>query len=210
MGDVTESETNTIESDSERFKAVRDLGHSASELVQSRYVIWVEGPSDRVFLNFWIQSVAPELIEGADYTIVFYGGKILSHHSFEDAADDLVKALSLSRNFAVILDSDIAAPGAELRSTKLRVIAEANENGGLAWVTAGREIENYVPKNVQNELAAEQKGVTVRPNKFHKVLNEKGSKIAFARAAVEKNWDHWPLDLTARINDLVAAIKDAA
>jgi predicted ATPase len=46
-----------------------DLGYRASDLLQANSVIWVEGPSDRIYLNHWIRANAPELIEGIHYSI---------------------------------------------------------------------------------------------------------------------------------------------
>lgn len=31
-----------------------DLGARASDLLKSNYVVWVEGPSDRIYVNHWI------------------------------------------------------------------------------------------------------------------------------------------------------------
>jgi len=64
----------------DRFAICVDLGHRASDLVQSNAVIWVEGPSDRIYLRHWIAATDPSLIEGTHYSIMFYGGRLLSHH----------------------------------------------------------------------------------------------------------------------------------
>ena len=50
-----------------------DLGLRASDLLQSNGIIWVEGPSDRIYLNKWIQLWSNNTLkEGKDYQCVFY------------------------------------------------------------------------------------------------------------------------------------------
>ena len=44
----------------ERFSICVDLGYKASDLVQANAVIWVEGPSDRIYIRRWLQEAAPE------------------------------------------------------------------------------------------------------------------------------------------------------
>ena len=47
-------------------------------ILQANCVVWVEGPSDRIYLKHWIEAVTSELIEGLHYSIMFYGGRLLS------------------------------------------------------------------------------------------------------------------------------------
>jgi predicted ATPase len=46
----------------ERFSICVDLGYKASDLVQANSVIWVEGPSDRIYIKRWLQEAAPDFI----------------------------------------------------------------------------------------------------------------------------------------------------
>ncbi|OWY61092.1 hypothetical protein B7486_65650, partial [cyanobacterium TDX16] len=46
------------------FEQLALLGYRASDLLQTNCLIWVEGPSDRVYIKFWLSRVAPELREG--------------------------------------------------------------------------------------------------------------------------------------------------
>ncbi|SHU60945.1 Uncharacterised protein [Mycobacteroides abscessus subsp. bolletii] len=50
-----------------------DLGYRPSDLLQANYVVWVEGPSDRTYIRRWLQIANPDLQEGIDYSIMFYG-----------------------------------------------------------------------------------------------------------------------------------------
>lgn len=207
----------TVTSSAELYRAIRDLGHSPSELLQTRFAVWVEGPSDRIYLNLWIKRIAPELVEGVDYSILFYGGSILAQHSFEDNGDwnvdeapNLVRALSLSRAFAVMIDSDQTDDKPDLRETKVRIRAEVQKAGGLCWITDGREVENYIGQNVLATLAGEFSYVTVPTGKLDQILMpKKANKVAVAKRAAEIDDGEWPLDLKDRIADLVASIRSA-
>ena len=200
-----------ISSNSEKYRAVRDLGHSPSELIQTNYAIWVEGPSDRVYINHWIKLIDNTLIEGVDYSIVFYGGRVLAQFSFADDGSDLVNAVSLSREFAVVIDSDKKTKESAVNKTKLRVAEEIETLGGFCWVTQGREMENYLSDTVIGNLAAEDSNITVPKDEFAQVLDpEKVKKVDFARRAIEVASDDWPLDLKKQVLELVKRIHAAA
>ena len=41
----------SVQNKSDHYEAIRNLGHSPSELVLANFVVWVEGPSDRIYIN---------------------------------------------------------------------------------------------------------------------------------------------------------------
>lgn len=201
----------SLRNNTDKYRAVRDLGHSPSELLQSNFVIWVEGPSDRIYVNHWISLLDDKLVEGIDYSIVFYGGRVLAQHSFADDGADLVNAVSLAREFAVIIDSDKKTAEATVNDTKLRVISEVEKLRGFIWLTKGREIENYLPRHVVESVAMEMSGAHVPDNEFAQVLDsEKVKKTDFARRSAEIRTDEWPLDLHEKMTSLVERIRQAA
>ena len=62
-----------------------DLGIKASDILQSNGIIWVEGPSDRIYINKWIELWSNgRYKEGMNYQCVFYGGRLLSNTTFEE------------------------------------------------------------------------------------------------------------------------------
>lgn len=125
---------------------LNDLGIKASDLLQSNGIIWVEGPSDRVYINNWIKiHKKANIVEGKDYQCVFYGGRLLSNLSLEDE-NELVNLMSVNRNAIIVLDSDKKGNNTPLNKTKKRIIEEAKKQEILVWVTKGREIENYIPE----------------------------------------------------------------
>lgn len=147
---------------------LEDLDVRGSDILQANGIVWVEGPSDRVYINKWIEVVSEgSLREGAHYTFMFYGGKVLSHFDAlpPDELPKKIAMLAVNRNIAVVLDSDRRPkvwrtktgkprrPQMQLNETKRQIIRQVEENGGYAWVTAGKEIENYVPNDIWDQVA---------------------------------------------------------
>ncbi|KRB80135.1 hypothetical protein ASE01_01135 [Nocardioides sp. Root190] len=134
-----------------------DLGYMASDLLQSNYTIWVEGPSDRIYWSRWLALAAPDLIEGVHFTIMSYGGYLIDGvHLLDEpdpATEDLVQLLRLGRRCVVIADSDKSAPDGALRPTLVRLQEESARPGSgqvivCDWV---RTVENLVPRGTFRE-----------------------------------------------------------
>ncbi len=191
------------------------LGYRASDLLQANSVIWVEGPSDRIYLNWWIRHKRKDFIEGVHYSIMFYGGRLFSHLSAEtEPLADLIKLKKLNRHSAIMFDSDKKAPHIKLNPTKERLKKEFSgtaEDPGFAWVTEGREIENYLDETqFKKSLKAQHKNVhkysatgiwenwlkyeVAKPasNSKSKVLKRSGNKVAVASRYIKK----WKVDFT--------------
>jgi len=209
---------------SERFAICVDLGTRASDIVQSNSVIWVEGPSDRIYIRHWINAVASELVEGIHYSIMFYGGRLLSHLSAEDdEVTEFINLRALNQNLAVVMDSDRSSKDESINQTKQRVQSEFSKGPGLAWVTKGREIENYVDHALLQSSVAEAHSKTYgRPSKggpYEYALHYKrkdnnrveGSvdKVKVAKIVCEEPPNLDVLDLRERLDELVAMIRKA-
>ncbi|MBC7950901.1 MAG: AAA family ATPase [Rhodospirillaceae bacterium] len=131
--------------DAKKWDAIRDLGYKASDILYANCIIWIEGPTDRIYIKHWLKELRPELQEGLHYAFIFYGGRLLSHLSArEEEVDDFIAIQRINRNAAIIIDSDRQGPDDDINETKKRIINEIAEVGGMTWVTAGREIENYI------------------------------------------------------------------
>ncbi len=207
----------------EKYNACRHLGFKPSDLMQSNCVIWIEGPSDRIYLNYWLKAVAPDLAEGIHFSYSIYGGKILSRFSAqdEDAIPDFINMLHINRRCAVIMDSDRESQKSKIRSTKLRVKKEVEDIGGHIWITQGREIENYLPLGACEESIKEihtnVRNTNVDLTRFAKRLEYTGSnnqhrvahKIRVAEYVTMSPADLTVLDLKHRIESLVSFIRDA-
>jgi energy-coupling factor transporter ATP-binding protein EcfA2 len=145
--DKQASLTRLIASFRDKSSVLDDLDIRASDLLQANGVIWVEGPSDRSYLNRWIDvTTSGRLKEGVHYQCAIYGGRLLSHFSAEAECNegDLIALLRVNRNAALLADRDSSTAEEELSATKLRLVAEMQAIGGLVWITAGRDIENYL------------------------------------------------------------------
>lgn len=214
-----------VQTASSRFEVCRDLGYKASDILQANAIIWVEGPSDRIYLQHWIKAVAPELREGIDFSIMFYGGRLLSHldatdgEVSEDDVESLIAVCNLNRHMAFVIDSDRANADAPINGTKTRILKELSEHGGLGWLTDGREIENYVPQGLMAQALKAVYPSFEKQNKtgvFDHVLPfKKGDgnkvtspdKVRVARAVCELPVDLSILNLQARIEKLVEMIR---
>jgi hypothetical protein len=128
-----------------------DLDVRASDLLQANGIIWVEGPSDRIYLNKWISLWSGgELKEGTHYHIIFYGGRLLSHLNAE-APEDVESGISIlntNRNAIMLIDSDKRTQQTPINETKQRIREEFTAMDAHCWVTKGKEIENYIPAAV--------------------------------------------------------------
>ncbi|TDY02967.1 ATP-dependent nuclease [Thiohalophilus thiocyanatoxydans] len=146
--DGAKAAARTVKTYIENRGILDDLDVRASDLLQSNGIIWVEGPSDRIYLNRWIDLWSNgQLNEGNHYQCVFYGGRLLAHLSSEEPelVEEGISILRANRNCAILIDSDKRTQQARLNSTKRRIIEEISDNEGYSWVTKGKEIENYIP-----------------------------------------------------------------
>jgi AAA ATPase domain len=212
-----------------RYSICVDLGVKASDIVQANAVIWVEGPSDRIYISHWIRAVAPELLEGIHYSIMFYGGRLLAHLSADDdEITEFIGLKALNQNLALVIDSDRARRDAPLNETKTRLAREFAEGRGTLWVTQGREIENYIDYNIlQNAVKVvhpDKYGAPLHGNVYNHTLHfmrntpvRKGKgwveknidKVKVAREVCRNQADLSVLDLQARVNDIVTMIRAA-
>lgn len=104
------------------------LGIRNSDLLQSNGIIWVEGPSDRIYIKEFINTITTlphetrwknlgtdkKFVENRDYSFAFFGGSSLSHYDgaglWEDDGpsemSELISMLKINRNSAIFLDRD--------------------------------------------------------------------------------------------------------
>lgn len=141
--------TQAISTHLDRIDVVSQLGAKASDLLQSNGIIWVEGPSDRIYVNRWIEIIANgEFQEGRDYQCAFYGGALLARAQFtspEEADPELANLWAINPNVIVVCDSDRTRDGDPLKRRVERILEEVSRTRGHAWITDAKEIENYVP-----------------------------------------------------------------
>lgn len=161
-----------------------DLDVRASDILQANGVIWVEGPSDRIYLNRWIDLWSEGgLKEGTHYQIIFYGGRLLSHLTADSSSDveDGISILKANRNAIILIDSDKRSQQARINDTKQRIKREFDALDALCWITKGKEIENYIPVDAVNlNWGVQAESSVGRYDSFFdyldKIINDEGRK----------------------------------
>jgi predicted ATPase len=209
----------------DRAAICADLGYRPSDLVQTNAVLWVEGPSDRIYLKHWIQQLAPnKFVEGTHYSVMFYGGALLGALSPLDAeeVEEFISLRNLNRYMVVLIDSDKKSANARLNESKRRVISGLREDPstGFAWVTAGYTIENYVPERVLTAAIHDAHRSTRKremppqsrwsnPLASDRLDIRQPSKVAIAKCATGSWGNEWTLDLKKQVERVIALIQDA-
>lgn len=219
-----QSVVDRVTSDRHRSAVCEDLGYHPSDLLLANCVIWVEGPSDRIYLAHWISQRDKNLIEGVHFSIMFYGGRLASHLSgndLDEAIQDFISLRRLNRRAVMVIDSDRPKETAPLNGTKDRLVTEFGAGAGHAWVTAGREIENYLPpddvKKALGQIAPKAPAPS-RMGRYDKVLSIKSSggkavqapKVEVAKYIVANcAFDENRFDLKDRLASLIQFIRDS-
>ncbi len=212
----------------EKLDVLSDIGAKPSDLLQANGVIWCEGPSDRVYLNKWIEIVSNgELKAGRDYQCAYYGGSVLADVeavSPDEGLGELLNVLTINPNIAFICDGDKALDSSPLKARVERIqsqVLELPANRRFIWILEGREIENYLPAAVLN--AVEGRTDLPAPGKHEPFHRKKGAsyyvsktgkktfnKAAYARKAIESmTFDLMAerFDWQIKVAELVAQIR---
>lgn len=206
----------------EKNSILNDVGFKASDILQSNGIIWVEGPSDRLYINKWIELWSDNTLkEGKDYQCIFYGGKLLSHLSFKEDIEELVNLLKVNRNSIIMIDSDKISERGKINKTKARIKEECKENNIMCWITKGREIENYVSTDMilnslemdSNEKFKKFEDIKDYLNGLKSGLGAKfeANKVGFARKFINNmNLENCRdiLDLDSNMKKIIEIIKN--
>ena len=131
-----------------KLEVLLELGYKPSDILQSNYVLWVEGPSDKIYVQYWINRMAPHLKEGLHYSIMFFGGENYKHFLKEEEIFSLAIVNKLNPNLGIILDSDRKSKYEKYNKNKKEVETLFKKNNLFCWLTRYREIENYIPYDV--------------------------------------------------------------
>ena len=158
---------NKVTTRGDAFRLLEALGvQPARTLFTANVIVWVEGPTELIFYRHWLAQYfskhAPEIEEGFHYTIMHYGGGLISYLDVMDDQDllrvsALYDLLSLCRHPIIIVDSDFRVEpkkGEELTALKpsakkiydqVQRLNEDRAGAALFCYTGGREVENYFP-----------------------------------------------------------------
>ena len=201
-----------------------DLGVRASDLLQANGLIWVEGPSDRVFIKKWIDIWSDgTLSEGRHFQFVFYGGSVLANINASPSELDTreaINAFKINRNFAFVCDSDRKAHNGPLKPRVAQLINEIADTRAMVWVTRCKEIENYIPKEafeaVHSISSLRQIGeyetiqeylCTNNISKAKDYTNKHSKAFAYAEQMTKKNLTFRP-ELEKQMTELVNKVRN--
>lgn len=153
--DGKSASSSVIEAHFDKVGVISELGAKPSDLLQANGIIWVEGPSDRIYINRWIELFSEgELEEGRDYQCAFYGGSLLAQAEFKspeekESEQNRINLLRVNSNIFLICDGDRSGPSSRIKARAKRISGEVKKIPGAGfWATQGREIENYLPGTV--------------------------------------------------------------
>lgn len=210
------AEVKRIDTYIDKTEILSDLDVKASDILQSNGIIWVEGPSDRIYIKHWLEIFTPnEYEEGKHYQFLYYGGRLLSQYSAKEETE-LISIITTNRNAAIVIDSDKRYKSDSINDTKKRIVKEFESLNMFSWVTKGKEIENYLPKNalelMQNTSIKKECGqYDLYPDyvkKYYKNFSQK--KVPFAnqiKEYISTENSAKILDLKNRIEQLYRQIE---
>ena len=195
--DHKSAKATTINHSSELLNALRDLGTRPSDLLQANGIIWVEGPSDRIYLNRWIELMSDgNFEEGRHYQIAFYGGNLLSNlQATTDENEDkkLINIMKINPNVIVVSDSDKDSKHGKLKLRVRRIrdeFSQLEKNATFHWILGVKEIENYLTGDLISKTLPKVKTLP-NPKQYERMFsgsnpNDKGY---LEKQANRKSWD---------------------
>ncbi|WP_161595301.1 AAA family ATPase [Maribacter aurantiacus] len=145
------------------------LGVSNSSVFLANTSLWVEGPTDRKYLSFFLKKYCEGrkkqyLKEDIDFAFFEYGGNLIAHYLFDKAefeADETeirskINSFALSNKIFLLADEDNSKGNTKKgqRRIALENLSEKSNNF-LYQNTELREIENLLPKKVIKEFMKE-------------------------------------------------------
>lgn len=214
-----ETIANSVTRPTQHFEVIRALGHSPAELVLTPCVLWVEGPSDRLYFRTWL--AAHNIFEGVHYQTMFYAGSLGAHVTLAaDVDPDEVMAAvrRLSRRCVLVADSDRGTADQKVKPHVARFQEElADDDHALLVVTPGREVENYIPRELANKVRADH-GLPELPAggasyRFRRVLSPTDgralTKVKFATAVLAELAGSIPTAATEDLACVASFIADA-
>lgn len=166
--------------------AFNEIGYKPSQFFIANGIIWVEGPSDIIYINFLLQLYisnleSDEFIRGKHFDFILYGGSNIKHHVLSDSfSNNLINLLHINPNCFVVFDKDnYGTSNATSSEQNKKKIIDAINNVDKYWMTQGTYIEHYLAKN---DLEM-----------FESKIKNKRSKVEFANKMISshKNYDYW-------------------
>lgn len=142
----------------DRWDLLRDLGHRPSDVLHPNGLIWVEGPSDQIYISTWLDFLAlqrgwPKVRWGLDADFLWYGGSNIanldSENGFWEQASEaqlheLMKVWQIHPAGGIVIDRD-KYPNEPMRVHKDAALKGFAGRGSFNWLTQRATIEGYIP-----------------------------------------------------------------
>jgi predicted ATP-dependent endonuclease of OLD family len=161
-------------------RAIADLGFEMRDIYYPNCLIYVEGPVDKIYIEYWLQKyIEIENKEGLkrnfDYEFVEYGGSLASHLVFdpsfknpkstdENFRHSLFNVFSLNRKVFFITDNDANKKRA-FHSTKKRIEKVLTKLEDCSFYKESNPnidtIEKYLRKNAKKSTAQSKVDVAI-------------------------------------------------
>jgi len=132
-----------LDNQSKIVSALNTMGYTPSDLLQTNFIVWVEGETDKMIINYLIGKFYSNLKENLHYSIMFFGGSG-DKHLLNDT-NNFEFIFALNRNCAIIKDSDRTKASDDVTNKENKFKA-LEKLGVLTWLTPKREIENHISK----------------------------------------------------------------
>lgn len=164
------SEKFSIKSMDDKSTEILDsLGVRYSSVLLSNCLIWVEGATDRLYINQYLKLYQDFLLtnkkiklykENIHYSFAMFGGDQIVHYSFmENELSDVIDYIKINGNSILIHDSDgvkenngkfeLYGKQTSKTKSKLERFISIRENIADQFIiTPGREIENSLTKDI--------------------------------------------------------------
>ncbi|HMU65954.1 MAG TPA: AAA family ATPase, partial [Cellvibrionaceae bacterium] len=150
---------------------LRELGVNPASVYLANCTIWVEGITDRLYIQAFLEQYKKHnpgqydhWIENYHYTFVEYQGAGLAHWEFADEQNhdqEQMLATITTPNILVIADGDIETKGN--RQGKLE-----SQLAEKLYITPGKEIDNLVPTEVIKSFVKARIDGMIKDNKENK------------------------------------------
>lgn len=134
------------------------LGIRPGDVFHANGVIWIEGPSDRIYIKHWLklycsEKQLPVPVENVHYMFVLYGGALMKHLSADQS--DMIQTVAINRNAIFVADNDNDYDAKESLNPILLNNKSYKEGIRIkipTWITQGYTIENYLPENLRKNF----------------------------------------------------------
>jgi hypothetical protein len=183
----TVSKIRKIQDSVNQQELIESLGIKSSDLILSNGIIWVEGPSDSIyikkFINMYIRDNGLEELEyGRHYLFAMYGGTLLNNYLIYDSSKDdndlkkITSFIRFNKNFYIVIDSDAIS--------NIENLIEDKSKFSKAKDYIRKDFEQNTKSNTKNGLWYDKDDIQyttienyIELEELKKLLNQGSSKV---------------------------------